>query len=113
MKYNNGKNKSKYDIDLIDFRLVQISQRIRELLEPSSGIEWPDTTFNQISQFTQNINEHWYTDTINCSMSNAIKHSGVDISTLANTMTRAGISWNEIQGITHLLKLRKNNAVYQ
>lgn len=108
-----NKTTTNYDVDLIDYRLVQISKKIRDLLEPSSGIEWKDTTFNQIAQFTQNINEHWYTDTIDCSISNAIKYSGVNISTLAKTMTRAGISWSEIQCITHLLKLRKKNAVYQ
>lgn len=101
------------EICLIELRLSQISRKIRELLEPSSGVDWPDTTFNQVAQFTQNINEHWNTDTISNNIGNAIRYSGVDILTLANVMTKAGIKWSEFQMLMELINKGKMNAVYK
>lgn len=101
------------EIHIIDLRLAQMSRRIRELLEPESGIEWEDTTFNAIAQFTQNINEHWDTAVIDRSIANAIRYSGLDITTLAGVMTRAGIRWSEFQQLRELIKQGKKHEVHK
>lgn len=111
--YHNKHNFYNSELNLIDLRLAQMSRQIRELLEPSSGIDWEDTTFNAVAQFTQNINEHWETAVIKRSISNAIQHSGLDIPTLANVMTRAGIKWSEFQQLTDLLKQGKKSELYK
>ena len=113
MKHHPKHNFENSEIDLIELRLAQISRSIRELLEPSSGITWEDTVFNGVAQFTQNINEHWNTSLIDKSISNAIRHSGLDVAVIASVMTRAGIKLSEFQLLTELINKRKSNAVYK
>lgn len=101
------------ELTLVQRKLTSFSIRIRNLLEPSSGIKWDDRVFNCVSQFTQNINEYWDSPPINRNMANAIRYSNLKSSTLAEVMSKAGIGATEFTAVLHMSKSGKKHEVYK